>query len=615
MADVFNNPSNDYIYPGLAPCPGVADDQYLRWTTDGMSIIKGSEIISTISFDDIAIPVSSFSKEQRTLGPGEVTFVAGLSKGLCKRNQGFTMPSLVSTNESLNPLFLNVDLSLNYYQNFAFKQVNIEASSNYGENINIQDALNLALNSIHVKITANYDVSALTFQGTQDGYEYNISNVSLEVIDASENAYSPFPNEANANTYLLTEDLSLNISSAKYPNSAMQGIVLRGIYPGSPVCEWDKWIWVNHVTDYVTICEPIEIENYITDTSTSLVIEFDSSSAFGCGVTEPSINEPAYVTLISPFSFENVIIDGLIVDDSSIIGCLVIDSSISNSNMDGSNNITTSNIYNSYVSDSSIYYSTIESLQSNNTEIGQSTILFINANETFFGECSIGDADPSAAITTISGGSIINNNSYVVNALIENSWVNAYRLFVGVGSSGNIYEYVTDDETIPLDTSLWTVTIEGTEIWDSSINNAIVNDCSIFRTYLEDVSLNNCTLYNPVLEPSTYSELIKNNRVVMIDPSIDFSFELSYDSSTFLKKVRKKLEIGMSGCSTESLMSAGDYLEWVSNNDMWKKVGDIYIWTSSPDPDSNCSVKNLIDGFYVFNPHDFDVQIEYMVFV
>jgi len=317
MADVFNNPSNDYIYPGLAPCPNVADDQYLQWTPDGLSVIKGSEILSTITFSDLAIPVNSFSKEQKLLGPGEVTFIPGLGKGLCKRKQGFTMPSLVSTDETSNPLFLNVDLSLNYYKNFTFTQINIEASANYGDNIDIEDALNIVLNTAKIKVSANYDASTLTFQGTQEGYEFNISNVLLGIVDASENSASPFPTNENADSYVLDEDASLNVLSAKYPNSASQGIILRAIYPGSPVCEWDKWLWINHVTDYITVYEPIVIENFIADVSAFMRISFDPSTLFGCGIAEPDTDVSIGVVDVSIADVDVSIAD-FSIDDASI---------------------------------------------------------------------------------------------------------------------------------------------------------------------------------------------------------------------------------------------------------------------------------------------------------
>ena len=585
-SDVFSNPSNDYIYPGLSPCPGIADDQYLTWADDGLAIIKGSDVVALLSFSDLGIPVASFNKQQITLGAGEVSFIAGLTKGLCNRNQGFTMPSLVSTSISLNPYFMQIDLSINYYKNFSYTYSNIDVSADYGQNISVEDALNLALDSAGIRVANTYDPSVLSFTGTQEGYEFNVSNVLLTIIDVSENSNSPFAHLANAETYLLTEDSSVNIPFAKYPNTAMQGIALKGIYPydysSITLCEEDKWIYLNHVSDYITVYDPISV-NYYKDASSALSIQFDSSTILGCGISEPLTYDVSFLTLVSPLLYTDLFLSGVIIDDSSIIDCSIGDSSISNSNMETDNYVTSSVIYNSYIEDSSVYYSTIENYsRTNNTEIGQSIVNFITSYKTFFEECSIGDS-------SISGGSII-NSSTITNTLIENSWVNA-----------------------TLDASIGTSAISNCEIWDSSINNAIIEDCSIFRTYLEDVSLNECTIYNSIMDPSFYVSLADNNRIIMIDPSISNEIDINLDTSTFYLKHRNRLEVGMSGCSVDDVMSAGDYLNMVTVNGMWKKVGEMYIWTSGPDAD--CTTANLIDGFYVYNPHEFPVKIEYIVFV
>ena len=70
----------------------------------------------------------------------------------------------------------------------------------------------------------------------------------------------------------------------------------------------------------------------------------------------------------------------------------------------------------------------------------------------------------------------------------------------------------------------------------------------------------------------------------------------------------------MNGNSTSSTMSAGDYLAYIEENNKWEKVGLLRIWLSADDPE-NSSIENLITGFYVYNPHDFEVKIEYMLFV
>jgi hypothetical protein len=100
----------------------------------------------------------------------------------------------------------------------------------------------------------------------------------------------------------------------------------------------------------------------------------------------------------------------------------------------------------------------------------------------------------------------------------------------------------------------------------------------------------------------------------LIDASIGCVFDIIDETSTYYRMVRKGVDVGKSGASSESVISAGDYLNWVTINSRWNKVGQLYFWTSVPDS-ADCTIKNLIDGFYVYNPHDFNVKIEYLVFL
>ncbi len=516
MADLFNNPSNDYIYPGLSPCPNVADDQYLAWTKNGLAIIKGSQEIATLDFSDLAIPIASFNKQQLILEGGAVAFIPGLTKGLCYRQQGFLFPSLTSTDEDLNPYFFKIDLSINYYKNFSFVYSNIDVSSDYGQNISIEDALSISLSEAGIKVTASYDPSIITFSGTQEGYEFNISNVFLTIIDTSQNVYSPFANGANAPSYDLVEDPSADIPFAKYPNTAMQGIALKGIYPiDSDIMEEDKWVYLNHVSDYVITYDQVSV-NYDSDVSVGSIIEYDLST---------------YLGVYPVISMGDVSISGMTIDS-----CILSDTSIKNSI------ITDSSIVNSFVLDSSVYTSYLEDIS-----IGNSLIV----------ECPI-------------------VNSRIITSIINNP----------------------------------DISINQSVIWDTSIYSGVIYDSSIFRTYLEDVSLLGCTLYNCSYDASVD---ISGNRELLVDASIGCIYEIIADTSIFYLKHRKRLEVGMSGCSVGEIISAGDYLNMITINDLWKKVGEMYIWTSTSDLD--CTTRNLIDGFYVFNPHDFTLKLEYLVFV
>jgi hypothetical protein len=103
----------------------------------------------------------------------------------------------------------------------------------------------------------------------------------------------------------------------------------------------------------------------------------------------------------------------------------------------------------------------------------------------------------------------------------------------------------------------------------------------------------------------------ENCTFVTINQSADVSTFFT-DSSTFYTKSVKSVAVGMGGPSSDTVMSAGDYLTWVQDNNLWFKVGEFYVWTSAPD---YTDTKNLINGFYVFNPHNFAVKLEYILFI
>lgn len=258
MPDLFNNSSNDYIYPALSPCPGATDDMYLEFMDDEIGIVAGSEILSKIDFSDFRIPVASYSTQIKIIHEGEVAYIPGLTKGLTGRQQGFTMPTLVTTDEDLDSLFMQIDFSINYYKDFAFVDSSIDASSNYTLNIDVDDAINIVLAAKDINTTAVYDPSNFFFIGTVDGYDFDITNVTLSLIDTSENTSSPFAYTANASTYELTEDLTLEIPYAKYPNGAMQGMILKGTFP-SAASDSDKWIYINNVVSPYIVYEEDDV--------------------------------------------------------------------------------------------------------------------------------------------------------------------------------------------------------------------------------------------------------------------------------------------------------------------------------------------------------------------
>ncbi len=501
--DQFNNPSNDYVYPALSPCAGTGEDRYLEFIDKGIGIVSGSNTLAKIDFSNLKIPVSSYSTEEKILGPGEVDYIPGLTKGLIKRQQGFTMPNLVSTNLTLNPLFFGMDLSVNYYKNFSYTENNISVTSDYSQNINIQDALNIAFGVAGIKINAAYDPSTFIFKGTSDGYDFAVSNVILSIIDASENSSSPFAYQANADEYNLVEDQTVALPYAKYSNGAMQGIIMKGIYSnGTPLCPYDHWLYINHVPDQVVIYEPIKIDHFTSELERS----FDPSITFG----------PFVGNIAVPTYDNSILYDISIGPAESAVDCSIIDCSII---------------------DSSIY------------------------------------------------GGFIGPAGYITNSAIENTAINIFM--------------VDASERVIIQTSI---------INDSSVWNCTISDSSIYNSLLYDVSLVECTLYNSKYEIST----LEDCRDIRINETIDIS-TLYIDSSTYYEKTIKRLDVGLNGSSTDEVMSAGDYLAWITENDYWNKFGDMYSWTSSADAGAACD--NLINGFYVFNPQTFNIKIEYMILV
>jgi len=519
MNDVFNNPTNNYVTPALSPCAGASDDSFLEFLPNkGIGVVQGTNTLASISFSDIKIPVAAYSSQKKVLEPGEVTFIAGLTKGLDYRTQAFTLPDFGG--DPSVPFFLIVDLSIGFYKNFGFKQFSLEASANFGQNITIDKALDIALSNIQAKITSAYDPSDLTFTGTQLGWDFNISHVELRVIDSSENPLSPFPHQDNLQPWVLDEDLTKMVLYAKYPNSAMQGIIMKVLYPAIPTMPsiYDGWIYVNHVPDIATIYEPAQVDNFITNIYGSPIINFDPSITFG------------------PFQGD--------------------------------------------ISLGATYF--------------QEDISISNISQFIF-DCSIFTSD--IADSTIYKGNIFLNSIISGIGIIENAWVNKDYPLLPYGDPSSRVQISSSGGSIVMN--------------ECSIYNATLTDVSVYDSYLEDVSVFGCTLINCLYDPSLIS-LDPNCMIIGINAIIDCSLGFDVDSSLFYEPVIKTVEIGMSGCSNSTQMSAGDYLEFITNNDGWNKVGELYIWTTAPDW---VDTKNLIEGFYAFNPHNFAVQLEYLIFV
>lgn len=64
----------------------------------------------------------------------------------------------------------------------------------------------------------------------------------------------------------------------------------------------------------------------------------------------------------------------------------------------------------------------------------------------------------------------------------------------------------------------------------------------------------------------------------------------------------------------ENQLGLYGYLKWVEANDMWTNIGPFYsIITSDDSPNNN--IKNFANSLIIFNPNDFPVKIDYLIFV
>lgn len=442
--DLFANPSRDYVVPTITPCStDSGSEANLEFIKEGIGITSGSKILSNIDFGELKIPVESYSNESKIIRPGEVIFIQGLTKGLLDRKQGFTIPSLISDNISLNPFFYYIDLSINY--NSSFKNVNkdIDASASYLENISIVDALNISFGDAGIKISTNYDASCISFIGDQEGYDFTISNVVLNIIDSSQNSDSPFPNGVNPSSIVLIEDPSKNVPNAKYPNTAMQGIIIKGIYPNmQSVCAGtteipQNFLFINHVTDWVTICEPVSV-NYDSNVSTNLVIQFDPSTfigimpnigfdfSIGSYTFNYDISLNAIVIVLNPLPDPSTDISNLVIDNSIMEYYNIMDSSISDSSL-YFNNIFESGIFSSHLEDNYLIYSDIKDseLIRNGIEISEilgSEIEDSSILNSHIDDSSVSHLAPSDYLAYYS----FDNNIIGIADVSPNTWIPTY---------------------------------------------------------------------------------------------------------------------------------------------------------------------------------------------
>lgn len=546
--DVFNNPSNDYVNPGLAPCSNISDSfifQFLPKKNAG--IISGSKTVMEMSLADVLVPVTEWQEKKQTIESGEVIFVPGLTKSLLNRTSVFDIPNFGYANQQF---FMKLDLSINYYSNFRNYTKSIDASANYSLNLDIDDALNLDFSNNNVPVTCVYDPSNFSFVGNNTGFDFSISNAVLNIIDASLDSNSPFPSividgERIQQTYELIENKDLEIPAVKYPNGAMQGYIMKALYPASASVS-DKWLYLNHVVSPTYIYEAQTIENYIYDVKRYFDTYFDPSTKFlnlpfdlSCNLTDISINN-VIVNILDSTPFEpsfndqtlsivditNYYVNTCILSDSSVTSCfvnnsylnnnyIVTDSSIlnsdlnvtslSNSMMQGGTfnstamlNVTTDlvTITTALISNSNLINSDTSGSSLISTYLQKGSIVNSSIYQSIFNDVSIYSSDivDSSIIGKIglsTGGYSILSDSSISVSIIQNPLLDASGNIVIDASGNTVYGDPSIGKSSIYDYNVLNSNITSTTMYKSILTNSNVTD-----SFIQESSLNNTTLTN-----------------------------------------------------------------------------------------------------------------------
>jgi hypothetical protein len=239
--DVFNNVSNDYIQPDLAPCPGSGGDDFYFEFLSGKSVgvIDGNKTLASLSFSDFSQIVAGWSQDKKYIQAGEVIYIPGLTKGVYSKSQSF--PFYFTTDAS-SIYYMKVDASISFYRNFRYSTYNLTATADFESSADISSVVNIALENLGASVTFTYDdVSTFTFGGSA-GYDFSITNMNVVRTDTSIN-------------YELTEDEELATPAFKYPNGGMLGYMLKTLYPTTAEAESDRWLYMNHVPSTLTFYE------------------------------------------------------------------------------------------------------------------------------------------------------------------------------------------------------------------------------------------------------------------------------------------------------------------------------------------------------------------------
>ena len=164
--------------------------------------------------------------------------------------------------------------------------------------------------------------------------------------------------------------------------------------------------------------------------------------------------------------------------------------------------------------------------------------------------------------------------------------------------------------------------------------NHIKDKVSIFKPICECSSLNSCNCSGDNLYERINFDIVGSyinpeeiNNIGWIEGGIYFSNSVMNWSSSNIgsnnnsggweaaigaNAYKSGWEPGYAGY--ENQLGLYGYLEWVESNNMWTNIGPFYsIITSADNPDDN--IRNFANSLIVFNPNDFPVKIDYLMFV
>jgi len=257
IKDVFNNSTDNYLKTGLSPCEGSDDNIFQFFPKKEVGVASGNKILSEMYLGDLQVQVTAWEQHRKVLGPQEIIYVQGLTKELDNRTQVFDFLTFVP---DTSLFYKGIEITLNYYDNFKNVTINVIGTSDPVEGIAVDDALNLALASLNIGITAAATNDYITFTGTNEGYNFDITGVIMTDYDSSMVQVGL--------SYSLSEDTSKSIPYAKYINGAMLGLVLKAKYPDDQ-STYDKWLNLSHVNNTFSYYDSSTYVTKYVDTGSS----------------------------------------------------------------------------------------------------------------------------------------------------------------------------------------------------------------------------------------------------------------------------------------------------------------------------------------------------------